>query len=79
MAKIYVAANEVPRAKTVMDMLIKAGHSITFDWTTDIGPDERQEDKPVIAVTDHGACFFALPEVVQIKSDDEIVDAVNKI
>ena len=36
MAKIYVASNEVARARKVMEVLLAAGHTITFDWTIDI-------------------------------------------
>ncbi len=116
MAKIYVASNEVDRAKKVMRELVEAGHTITFDWTTDIGPEEQEEKpikalkereavrdcdvlvylwkdnqesarfeagmamglrKKVVAVTDHMAWFFSLPEVIQISSDDLIVETVN--
>lgn len=118
MAKIYVAANEVARAQAVMKSLIDAGHTITFDWTIDIGPNEQEDKpikalkereavrdcdilvylwkdnqesarieagmamglrKPVVVVTDHQAWFFSLPEVVQIATDDAIVETVNKI
>ena len=118
MAKIYVASNEVSRAKKVMADLIEAGHTITFDWTLDI-ENQVEEDKPskalkereairecdilvylwksnqesarieagmamglrkkVVAVTDHQAWFFALPEVIQIASDDQIVDTIYKL
>ncbi|MES2931515.1 MAG: nucleoside 2-deoxyribosyltransferase [Patescibacteria group bacterium] len=114
--RIYVASNEVARAKKVMQELITAGHTITFDWTVDI-ENEDQEDKitkalkeregvrecdalvylwkdnqesarfeagmamglrkKVIAVTDHRAWFFALPEVRQIDSDDQILPALG--
>ena len=116
MAKIYVASNEVARARKMMDALIAAGHSITFDWTTDIekGSEQDKTGKPlkereaviecdilvylwkdnqesarfeagmamglrkrIIAVTDHKAWFFALPEVIQISSDDKIVETIN--
>lgn len=114
--KIYVASNEVSRAKHVMEELIKAGHEITFDWTLDIENEvqeqgkalkereavrdcdvlvylwkENQESarfeagmamglrKSIIAVTDHSAWFFALPEVTQIHSDDLIIEAINKL
>ena len=33
--------------------------------------------KKVIAVTDHKAWFFALPEVTQIDSDDQILLAIS--
>lgn len=33
--------------------------------------------KKVIAVTDHKAWFFALPEVIQIDSDDQILSVIN--
>lgn len=116
MAKIYVASNEVPRAKKVMEELIVAGHSVTFDWTIGI-ENQTEEDKinkplkereavrecdilvylwkenqesarfeagmamglrkKIIAVTDNKAWFFALPEVVQIDSDNKIIAAIN--
>lgn len=116
--KIYVASNEVDRAKKVMGALVEAGHTITFDWTIDIGP-EDQEEKPVkalkereavrdcdvlvylwknkqesvrfeagmamglrkkiVAVTDHEAWFFSLPEVIQISSEDLMVETINKL
>ncbi len=118
MAKIYVASNEVDRARKVMEALVEAGHTITFDWTIDIGP-EDQEEKPIkalkereavrrcdvlvylwkenqesarfeagmamglrkkiVVVTNHDAWFFALPEVIQISSDDLIVETINKL
>lgn len=114
--KIYVASNEVSRARKVMQALIAAGHTITFDWTVDI-ENEDQEDKAtkalkerdavracdalvylwkdnqesarfeagmamglrkkVIAVTNHKAWFFALPEVIQIDSDEQILQALG--
>lgn len=114
--KIYVASNEVARARKVMQELISAGHTITFDWTADI-EEENQEDKvtkalkereavrecdalvylwkgnqesarfeagmamglrkKVIVVTDHEAWFFALPEVIQVNSDDQILLALG--
>ncbi len=116
MAKIYVASNEVPRARKVMNKLIDAGHSITFDWTTDIETESEQDkigkplrerkaviecdilvylwkdnqesarfeagmamglQKRIIAVTNHEAWFFALPEVIQISSDDDILSAIK--
>lgn len=43
MAKIYVASNEVTRARKVMGELITAGHSITFDWTLDIEKEGEQD------------------------------------
>ena len=118
MAKIYVASNEVPRAKKVMDALRGAGHSITFDWTIDIekGDEQDKVEKPlkereavrecdvlvylwkdnqesarfeagmamglrkkIIAVTDHKAWFFALPEIIQSDSDDQIIAAINTV
>ena len=117
MAKIYVASNEVARAKKIMEELISAGHTITFDWTINIDKQTEQDkiDKPlkereavrdcdiliylwkenqesarfeagmamglrkkIIAVTDHKAWFFALPEVIQIDSDDQILSTVNE-
>lgn len=116
MAKIYVASNEVERAKKVMEELVKAGHAITFDWTINIEKQTEQDKitkplkereavrecdvlvylwkadqesarfeagmamglrKRIIAVTDHKAWFFALPEVIQITSDDQIVSALG--
>ncbi len=116
MKKIYVASNEVARAKKVMEALRVAGHSITFDWTSDIGEGDKQDRidkslkereavrecdvlvylwkdnqesarfeagmamglrKKIIVVTDHQAWFFALPEVVQIDSDDQILSTIN--
>jgi hypothetical protein len=116
MAKIYVASNEVSRAKKIMNELIQAGHVITFDWTIDIEKEQEQgkAEKPllereairecdvlvylwkenqesarfeagmamglrktIIVSTDHKAWFFALPEVIQITSDSEIVKTVN--
>jgi hypothetical protein len=41
MAKIYIASNEISRAKKVIQELIQAGHTITYDWTIDI---EDQKD-----------------------------------
>lgn len=115
MAKIYVASNEVERAKKVMESLISAGHTITFDWTLDIETEtenskttkplrereairecdvliylwkENQESarfeagmamglgKRIIVVAPHKAWFFALPEVMQIDSDHQIVTAI---
>jgi len=115
MAKIYVASNEVARAKKVMELLIAAGHRITFDWTIDIETESEQDKigkpfkerevvvdcdvlvylwkdnqesarfeagmamglrKKIIAVTDHKAWFFALPEVIQVASDDEILSHI---
>jgi hypothetical protein len=35
--------------------------------------------KKIIASTDHKAWFFALPEVAQVVSDDQIVAAVNNL
>ncbi len=34
--KIYVAGNNLKRARAVMDDLIARGHIITFDWVSDI-------------------------------------------
>lgn len=116
MARIYVAGNEVARAKKVMEELLAAGHSIAFDWTIDIEK-QTEEDKlskpleereavrecdvlvylwkadqesarfeagmamglrkKIIAVTDHRAWFFALPEVIQVDSDDQILRALS--
>jgi len=118
MSKIYVASNEVPRARKVMKELVDAGHTITFDWTIDI-ENQPEQDKPakalkereavrecdilvylwkdnqestrfeagmamglrkkIVAVTDHKAWFFALPEVVQVDSDDRIISAISAI
>lgn len=49
MAKIYVASNEVVRAKKVMEELTTAGHINTFDWTIDIDKQTEQDrtDKPL--------------------------------
>ncbi|MFA7193804.1 MAG: hypothetical protein WC087_02725 [Candidatus Paceibacterota bacterium] len=116
MLKIYVASNEVDRAKKVMQELINAGHTITFDWTVDIELGENQDKigkplkereavvecdvlvylwkedqesarfeagmamglrKKIIVVTDHKAWFFALPEVIQIDSDNQILSVIN--
>jgi nucleoside 2-deoxyribosyltransferase len=116
MAKIYVASNEVVRAKKVMAELVAAGHTITFDWTIDIekGNEQDKINKPlrereairecdvliylwkenqesarfeagmamglgkkIIAVTDHQAWFFALPEVIQVSSDDQVLSALG--
>jgi hypothetical protein len=113
MAKIYVASNDLARARKVMDELTGAGHTITFDWVVDI---EDQSDNPgkafrereairecdilvylwasnqesarfeagmamglgkkIIVSSDHQAWFFALPEVVQVNSDDQIMAVV---
>lgn len=117
MAKVYVASNEVERARKVMQELVAAGHTITFDWTSDIEKGSEQDPigkplqereavvecdvlvylwkdnqesarfeagmamglrKKVIVVTDHKAWFFALPEVIQIKSDDEILSVLAR-
>lgn len=118
MSKIYVASNEVSRAKKVMKELIDAGHTITFDWTIDI-ESQPEQDKPakalkereavrecdilvylwkdtqesarfeagmamglrkkIIVVTDHKAWFFALPEVVQVDSDDQVISTISAI
>lgn len=43
MAKIYVASNEVSRAKKIMEELVAAGHTITFDWTITIEKRDRQD------------------------------------
>ena len=43
MAKIYVASNEVDRTKKVITDLIKSGHTIIFDWTTDIEKEDEQD------------------------------------
>lgn len=32
--KIYVAGNNLERARTVMDKLIEGGHEITYDWVS---------------------------------------------
>ena len=116
MAKIYVASNEVARTRKVMEKLIVAGHTITFDWTVDIENETEQDkvgkvlkereavrecdvlvylwkddqesarfeagmamglNKKIIVVTDHKAWFFALPEIIQIDSDDQILSAIN--
>ncbi len=116
MLKIYVASNEVARARKVMEELINAGHVITFDWTIDIEKGNEQDKigkplierdavrecdvlvylwkedqesarfeagmamglrKKVIAVTAHKAWFFALPEVIQVSSDDQILFVIN--
>lgn len=114
--KIYVASNEVPRAKKVMHELVRVGHIITFDWTLDIENEvqesnkalkereavrecdvlvylwkENQESarfeagmamglrKNIIVVTDHVAWFFELPEVTQITSDDQIIEAIDNL
>jgi hypothetical protein len=116
MAKIYVASNEVERAQKVIEALIAAGHSITFDWTLNIEnqTEEDKTEKPlqereavrecdvlvylwkdnqesarfeagmamglrkkIVVVTDHKAWFFALPEVTQIDSDEQILSALN--
>jgi hypothetical protein len=119
MSKIYVASNEVPRAKSVMKALISAGHTITFDWTLDIENEQEQDKigkplkereavrecdvlvylwkadqesarfeagmamglkKKIIVVSgDHKAWFFALPEVVQVTTDYEIVIAIKNL
>ena len=44
MAKIYVAGNDLKRARNVMDNLIKYGHLITYDWvaTFDEGPTKKK-------------------------------------
>ena len=34
--KIYVAGKNLERARSMMDLLLKNGHTITFDWITDI-------------------------------------------
>ncbi len=116
MAKIYVASNEVPRAKEVMRALVQAGHTITFDWTIDIENQEGKAEKAlvereavrdcdilvylwkanqesarfeagmamglrkpvIVSAENHNAWFFALPEVTQVMSDDQIVSVVSK-
>lgn len=35
--------------------------------------------KKIVVVTDHKAWFFALPEVIQIDSDDLIVSTIGKL
>lgn len=116
MARIYVASNEVDRARKVMGELVVAGHTIIFDWTTDIEIETEQDHigkplkereavrecdvfvylwkdnqesarfeagmamglrKKIVAVTDHKAWFFALPEVIQVDSDDKILSAIS--
>jgi hypothetical protein len=36
MAKIYVAGKNLQRARSVMEMLRKEGHAITYDWIVGI-------------------------------------------
>ncbi|HEY1041775.1 MAG TPA: hypothetical protein VGE63_03600 [Candidatus Paceibacterota bacterium] len=52
MAKVYVASNEVDRAKSVMESLIRAGHEIIFDWTIGI---EGEQDKQSKALAEREA------------------------
>ncbi len=47
MAKIYVAGKNLERARAVMDMLTKNGHSITFDWVKDIENNENPAQKAI--------------------------------
>lgn len=116
MKRIYVAGNEVERARKVMKGLAAAGHTITFDWTTDIEGETAQDKvgkplkereaiiecdalvylwkdnqesarfevgmamglkKKIIVVTNHQAWFFALPEVIQVNSDSQILAAIE--
>lgn len=35
--------------------------------------------KPIIVSSDHKAFFFSLPEIVQVSSDDEIVEAIKRL
>ena len=118
MAKIYVASNEIMRAKKIMKDLVEAGHTITFDWTIGIDKQTEQDkiDKPlkereavrecdlliylhkddqesarfeagmamglrkkIIAVTSHQAWFFALPEIIRIDSDEQILSAITDL
>ncbi len=46
MARIYVAGNDLDRARKVMDDLINAGHIITYDWVAkfDEGPTKTKAE-----------------------------------
>ena len=118
MARIYVAGNEIERAKLVMDRLRSCGHTITFNWIPGIKEQtdgdkikralleregireadilvylwkEDQESarfeagmamglgKLIIVSTTHKAFFFSLPEVKQVLSDNEILDAIKGV
>ena len=46
--KIYVAGNNLERAKKVMDTLVEKGHTITFDWVSDIENNSNPADKVII-------------------------------
>ncbi len=52
MAKIYVAGNDLRRARTVMDNLISSGHAITYDWVAkfDEGPTKQKAIEEAQAV-----------------------------
>lgn len=52
MSKIYVASNNVKRARDVMSVLEKNGHTITFDWTIDIEKESEQKDEKAIIERD---------------------------
>ena len=47
--KIYVAGKNLERARSMMDLLLKNGHTITFDWITDIeneiNPTQKARDE----------------------------------
>lgn len=52
MSKVYVASNNVKRARDVMSVLEKNGHIITFDWTIDIEKESEQKDEKAIIERD---------------------------
>lgn len=46
--KIYVAGNNLERARKVMDTLVDKGHTITFDWVADIENNSNPAEKVII-------------------------------
>ena len=116
MAKIYVAGKNLPRARSIMELLIQNGHTITFDWVKDIET-EKDEDLPQRAIDEREGVknadilvylweddqesaryeagmamglhkkiivsgfnkklfFLGLPEVICVKTDDEILSKI---
>ena len=58
--KIYVAGNELQRARAVMDMLRETGHIITYDWVAVIetGPTKEKAIAEAAAVRESDALVF---------------------
>jgi nucleoside 2-deoxyribosyltransferase len=43
MAKIYVAGNELERARKVVKLLQDSGHTITYDWFSAYSEDDQKQ------------------------------------